>query len=98
MPEPTAEKPEPLDSYQLAEHRSNLDAGYRGLQKAYKVLTYEVGRLEDEPGLEALGDGEAAKLSAIAERLLGVGKDLKAFALQTENLDGEADNGPQGAD
>ena len=97
----TPEVVEKFDPSQLAEHQTNLDAAYRGLQKVFKLLTYEVGRLEDEPGLSYLGKPAADNLSRLAARLESVGADLKQFAnaggLEAMNVE-EASTGPEGAD
>lgn len=83
-----------LDRTQLAEYQSGLDGAYRWFQRAYKLLTYEVGRLEDEPGLEALGPETAQRLEAIAKKLYDLGAELKALATGTEEAeasDGETE-------
>jgi hypothetical protein len=79
----------PIDPEQLAEHHSNLDDAYRYLQKAYKIMTYEQGRLEDEPGLELLGLPVANRLGTLADRLQQLGVDLKALVLE-EGEEGDA--------
>jgi hypothetical protein len=89
---------EKFDPAQLAEHQSNLDAAYRQLQRAYKAMTYEVGRLEDEPGLSFMGQPAADRLAALSGKLQALGNELKAFTVGTEEMDAEEDNGPQGAD
>ncbi len=92
---------EKLDQEQLAEHQANLDVAYRQLQKAYKAMTYEVGRLEDEPGMSALGEPAARRLENLAERLKALGLELQDFVTRgnAEAIDEqEEDTGPQGAD
>jgi hypothetical protein len=86
-----------FDAGQLAEHQANLDAAYRSLQRAYKILTFEVGRLEDEPGLALLGPAKATQLTALAEKLQSVGQELKQFA-NGEQDEEALESGPQGAD
>ena len=84
-----------IDREQLSAHHVNLDAAYKFLQKAYKAMTYEVGRLEDEPGLEVLGAPAAGRLGALAAQVEKLGKGLKDFVLHedmdVENNDGTAD-------
>ena len=89
---------EKLDREQLAEHQTNLDFAFKALQKAYKALTYEVGRLEDEPGMSALGEPAAERLGVIAEKLQAVGRELKDFAAgsQSEAEDGEEESESKG--
>jgi len=58
-------------------------------------MTYEVGRLEDEPGLKLLGAPQAEKLAALAEELQAVGQKLKQFASGESNEENETDVVPQ---
>ena len=89
---------EKFDPGQLAEHQTNLDLAYRQLQRAYKGLTYEVGRLEDEPGLKLLGPPAAKRLGVLAEKLQALGQELKKFAAESgEQHEEESESGTQGA-
>lgn len=87
---------EKFDPAQLAEHHSGLDFAYRMLQRAYKAMTYEAGRLEDEPGLKVLGADKAPALNAMAERLQALGQELKQFA-NGEQHEEETEPGPKAA-
>ena len=88
-----------LDQEQLAEHQANLDVAYRYLQKSYKSMTYEVGRLEDEPGMSALGEPAAKTLAGMAERLQALGLELKNFVAGQEAVDvDEEKTGPKSKD
>jgi len=65
----------------LGEHQVNLDAAYRGLQKVFKALTYEHGRLRAEADLEELvGSETTTRLEAMAERVHDIGMELRALA------------------
>lgn len=86
MEKEISDNPVELDAKDLSEHWANLDQAYRYMQKAYKTLTYEAGRLKDETGFEIFGKKAPQNLDKLANDLMEIGSRLREFAQKEKRI------------
>ena len=90
MPKPKSREPIKetfVDPEMLSEHWANLDVAYRKLQIAFQAITYEAGRIEDEPEFsDAFGDDLNTRMLDIADKIQKVGLEIKALGLEEKEI------------